>query len=407
MTGFSKAMLQPKTTCAFICLSIVNAFILAESSFAQSESSFSQSQTPAFPEPIRPARTFGGFQPQPRTFSPPLYNYQRSGQFNQYHLSIGDAIILNVQGFPEFNFTGSINPEGEIVVPILGRVLVLGLTLEEVETKIALELNRRFLTVVPPVNAVLVGARPIAITILGEIVKPGFYTLPPGGEITNLLTLAGGTTDRADLREVIVRRSLIDGSVIEQKLDLYTPLQNGESLPKLVLQGGDVVILSKLEVGEEGYDRVLVSRSTLAQQTITVRVVAPTEEREALRNITLPNGSTFFDVIALIPAGNFITIDSRRVALLRFDRERGKVVSQILNANTALRGDFSQNIPLQNDDVVIVSRTLIGKIFNGIAVIAEQIQSIADFRAAIEDIFNLERNRNDSSGRNNTIRVTN
>ncbi len=400
MTGFSKAMLQPKTTCAFICLSIVNAFILAESSFAQSESSVSQSQTPSFSDPRRPARTFGGFQPQPRTFSPPLYNYQRSGQFNQYHLSIGDAIILNVQGFPEFNFTGSINPEGEIVVPILGRVLVLGLTLEEVETKIALELNRRFLKVVPPVNAVLVSARPIEVTILGEIVKPGFYTLPPGGQVTNLLTLAGGTTHRADLREVVIRRPLIDGSVIEQKVDLYTPLQNGESLPKLVLQGGDVVILSKLEVGEEGYDRALVSRSTLAQQTITVRVVAPTEQREALRNITLPNGSTFFDVIALIPAGNFLTVDSKRVALFRFDRERGKVVNQTINADAALEGDFSQNIPLQNDDVVIVSRTLIGKILNGIGVVADEIQNIADFRGAIEDIFDLQRNRT-----GNTVRV--
>jgi polysaccharide export outer membrane protein len=224
---------------------------------------------------------------------------------------------------------------------------------------------------------------------LGEVVKPGFYAFVSGSPLTVALQAAGGSTQRADLRSVILRRSLADGSVIEEKVDLYTPLISGRALPDLRLQGGDTIVVPKLEVGQDrDYDRTLVARTNLPQQVITVRIVAPAPEGgRALRNLSLPNGSTFLDAIASLPAGDGLLIRVEEIALMRFDPERGKVITQMLNTKQALNGDIAQNISLQDQDVIIVSRTLIGKAFNFFNLITQPIRDILGFNAFFDFIF--------------------
>ncbi|WP_375510316.1 polysaccharide biosynthesis/export family protein, partial [uncultured Nostoc sp.] len=57
-----------------------------------------------------------------------------------YRLGIGDGISVSVQRFPDLSFQALINPEGNIVVPLLGKVSLQGLTLEEAQEKIRLGL---------------------------------------------------------------------------------------------------------------------------------------------------------------------------------------------------------------------------------------------------------------------------
>jgi polysaccharide export outer membrane protein len=150
------------------------------------------------------------------------------------------------------------------------------LTLDEVQTKIRLELGRKYLREEPEVIAVLTTARPVQLTILGEVQRPGFYNVAPNIPLAQVLLAGWVGTPRADLRSIVVRRVLVDGTVLEEKLDLYTPLVKGDRLPDLRLQGGDAVIVAKLEAGQEtGYNRTLVARTTLTQQNITIRVLAP------------------------------------------------------------------------------------------------------------------------------------
>jgi polysaccharide export outer membrane protein len=201
---------------------------------------------------------------------------------------------------------------------------------------------------------------------------------------------AGGGTPRADLRSIVVRRVLVDGTVLEEKLDLYTPLIKGERLPDMRLQGGDAVIVSKLEVGQEtGYNRTLVARTTLTQQNITVRVLAPlVPSGIALRNVSIPNGSTFLDVVASLPVSDRLRINVNEVSLLRFDSAKGGIVSQTLSPIAAVRGDISQNVPLEDQDVIIVTRTLLGEIFAAFNIITQPIRDISNFTNTILNLSN-------------------
>jgi polysaccharide export outer membrane protein len=319
----------------------------------------------------------------------PSLNSTSEAQFNLYRLDTGDSVNVNVPRFAEFSGGATIDSEGNVILPIIGRISLTGLTLAEAEQKISYELSTRFLQQRPEVLITLTEPRPAQITLLGEVVKPGFYAFVSGSPLTVALQAAGGSTQRADLRSVILRRSLADGSVIEEEVDLYTPLISGKALPDIRLQGGDTIVVPKLEVGKDrDYDQRLVARTTLPQQTIAVRIVAPVPEGgTALRNVNLPNGSTFLDAIASLPAGDGLLVRVEEIALMRFDPERGTVITQKLNTKKALNGDIAQNIPLQDEDVIIVSRTLIGKAFNFFNVLTRPIRDILGFRAFFDFIF--------------------
>jgi len=293
--------------------------------------------------------------------------------FNRY--VINPVVVLSLTGLrPDLSFQAQISPEGNIVVPQVGVVSIQGLSLAEAQEKIRLSLSR---VVVDPAIAVsLVSPRPVQVTISGEVFRPGIY--PVGSatpRVADALLIAGGSTMNADLRQVQVRRKLLDGSIISQNIDLYAALQNGGTVPNLRLQDGDAVIVPRREIGnDDGYDRNLISRSTLAVPQIRVRVL--NYAAGGLVTQTLPNGSSFVDALGGI---NLDTANLRDIALVRFDPERGRAVTQKLDAKKALSGDISQNVPLQDNDVIVVGRNLVSRITNLLSTVTRPFFDVQSF----------------------------
>ncbi|MGF1541474.1 MAG: polysaccharide biosynthesis/export family protein [Pleurocapsa sp.] len=369
-----------------ICWWGVASGLLPLAVYGQTSIKLPESATPTPPQP-KPTVS------PPRTDRPPEYSYRRDlplEQFQIYRLDTGDGLNISVPLFPEFNAVVNIDPQGNVVLPILGRISLAGLTLTEVEAKIAYELSNRFLQEPPEVFAGLTAPRPAQISILGEVVRPGFYGFISGSPLTAALLAAGGSTNDADLRSITIRRTLVDGSQIEQNVDLYTPLITAKALPDVSLQGGDVIIVNKLKLGEDrNYDRSLVARTTLPQQTIQVRVLVPANTGTALRNLVLPNGSTFIDAISSLPPDDNLLV-KEEIALLRFDPKTGDINTQRLNTRDVIQGNIAEDIPLQNEDVIVVSRTVLGKIFNAFNVITQPIRTLFGFRAFINTVFDTD-----------------
>ncbi|MBD2292240.1 polysaccharide biosynthesis/export family protein [Anabaena sphaerica FACHB-251] len=357
-----------------------------------------------------------------------------------YRLGIGDSIGVTVQRFPDLSFQASINPEGNIVVPLLGIVSLQGLSLQEAEAKIRSGLNRYVIDpiiylslagqrpdlsfqapvnqdgniIIPqvgqlsvkglsveeaqekislalsritsdPVVVSLAQMRPVQVTITGEVFRPGIYSAGSAmPRITDILPLAGGSTLTADLRQVQIRRKLTDGSIVSRNIDLYAALQSGGSPPNLRLQDGDAIIVSRREPGtDDGYDRNLVARSTLAVPQIKVRVL--NYAGGGIGTQSLPNGSTFLDVLGSVPLN---TANLRDIALVRFDPEKGKAVTQRLDAKKALAGDASQNVALQDNDVTVVGRNLVGKLTNLLSTITQPYFNVQSFIRFFENFGN-------------------
>ncbi|MBE9013146.1 polysaccharide export protein [Pseudanabaenaceae cyanobacterium LEGE 13415] len=302
--------------------------------------------------------------------------------FNLYRLGAGDTISVQVQRFNDLNFQATIDQEGNITAPLLGKVPLQGLTIAQAQERIRQGVNR--FVIDPVVFVALTSQRPVLVTITGEIAKPGLYTLSLPRTSAALL-LAGGATGRADLRSITIKRPLSDGSMVEEKIDLVTPLQEGTPLPDLKLQDGDVIVIPKISDQDRTYDRALMARSTLVKPQINVRLLSYSSN--GLGTLSLPNGSTFLDALTAARPGPD-NANLRRIALIRFDSVQQKAVTYNIDARSILSGNMAQNMQLEDNDVIVIGRNLIGRITYALNTFTQPFRDVLGFLLFFRELQN-------------------
>lgn len=123
-----------------------------------------------------------------------------------------------------------INPEGFIIMPLVGEVRVKGLTIFELmqslEGRYAAYLMNPYIYVRPLVR----------ITMQGAFNRPGAYRIDPQSSLWDLVALAGGPTARCDLNRIIVERG---GKVVNR--DLLSSFEKGFSLEEIGIESGDQI----------------------------------------------------------------------------------------------------------------------------------------------------------------------
>jgi polysaccharide export outer membrane protein len=316
--------------------------------------------------------------------SPP--DSPQADAFSDYHLGPGDSLFINVLRFPDLSFQNTIDLEGNLLVPLVGALSLKGLTVAEARERIRTALDRY--VVDPQVDVILVAQRSVQVTVLGEVVRPGLYPLR-APQLSVALLSAGGTTTRADLRTVRVRRQLLDGSVVEKNVDLFTPLETAALVPDLKLADGDTIVVPTL-TSNEGYDRNLIARSTLAQPQINIRLLNyATAGRSGgtISTIQLPNGSGFIDALSAASV-DLSSADIRKVGLVRFDVQQGKAVTQQLDGKKAILGDQSQNPMLENNDVIVIGRTLVARITYALNTFTQPFRDVLGFILFFQSLTN-------------------
>lgn len=306
-----------------------------------------------------------------------------SNSFGVYRLGAGDTVSVVVQRFPDLNFQAAIDQEGNITTPLLGKVPLQGLTIDQAQERVRQGVDRFVIN--PVVLLALTGQRPVLVTMTGEVGRPGQYALQLP-RVSAALLSAGGVTPKADLRSVRVRRIFSDGTALEENLNLVKPLKDGTPLPDLRLQDGDVVVVSRLEPGNIGdYDRELAARSSLGKGKLTIRFLSYATGR--LQQFDLPPGSTFVDALATI-GPNPDNTNIRRIALIRFDPDSKKAVTRELDGKKALTGDLAQNVPLEDNDVIVIGRNLVGKITYALNVFTQPFRDVLGFLLFFRELGN-------------------
>jgi len=125
--------------------------------------------------------------------------------------------------------------DGIVLLPIIGKVNLTGLTVIDASNKLQ-ELYSSHELVNPIIEVKVIN---LQATVLGEVNKPGNYILEHEETyLTDVLGLAGGTTARADLRQV----KIVRGGQLNPQI-LLVNLRNINSLkdPRLIIQNHDVI----------------------------------------------------------------------------------------------------------------------------------------------------------------------
>lgn len=328
-------------------------------------------------DPPAPSRVLPEPMAQPRRatqqasraiFSPQTSNFR-------YRLAPGDRVRISVFKVDGYAAETEVLSDGTVNLPRIGSVNVWGLTLDESNQRI----TSLYSTILrrPLVYIDLIAPRPVRVSLVGQLERPGFYTLSrdpstatlraagPGVEGTVVATSgwptmvdaiqrAGGLTALGDLSNlVLVRQGNVPGEASrEYHFDYLSVLMNNAQVVNPLINDGDMIRVGKLEGARSNEALIATGASNFAPDSISVNIVGEVEVpgvKQVKSNSPLTN--------AVMAAGG---LDPQRakvsnVRLLRLEAD-GSILSQEVAFDPSAALGSEANPPLRNGDVIVVSR---------------------------------------------------
>ena len=155
----------------------------------------------------------------------------------EYVLGPGDELEVQLFGKKSETFTLVVNREGAVAFPEIGPLTLAGMSFAEAKATIAQEVGDKMVGVSASIS--MGKLRSIRIFALGEVERPGSYTVSGLATLSHALFVSGGVKKTGSLRNVQLKRQ---GKVVVT-LDLYDFLLNGDTSKDMRLLPGDVVFV--------------------------------------------------------------------------------------------------------------------------------------------------------------------
>jgi polysaccharide export outer membrane protein len=126
-----------------------------------------------------------------------------------YVLRSSDAVQVTVYREPDLTTLVRLAGDGSITFPLIGRVVISGMTVQQAQDTIAKRLGADYL-VNPHVTMTVVEYTKQYFTVLGQVQRPGAYELPGDAKLSLLqgIGMAGGFTRLANTAHVVVKRKV-------------------------------------------------------------------------------------------------------------------------------------------------------------------------------------------------------
>jgi polysaccharide biosynthesis/export protein len=163
-----------------------------------------------------------------------------------YRINGGDLLHISVYGEQNLNQDVAVQPDGGISFPLVGNLDARGLTLKELQTKIAdnLRQSEYFPNLTDnEVTVAMVKASGNSVSVVGQVRTPGTFFYDTQLDVMQALSLAGGLTPFASKSNIKILRRDQAGKQVAILFD-YSEIEDGEQLDKnILLRGGDVVVV--------------------------------------------------------------------------------------------------------------------------------------------------------------------
>lgn len=162
-----------------------------------------------------------------------------------YRLSAGDEVIIDVWGAVVTNIRATLSPEGSIAIPNLGPVYLNGQTVAQAEKSVKSYLSRIYSGIESDtpdtfVKLSLGKMRSVTVNVIGEVSVPGLYTMPALTTVSSAIYMAGGLTPIGTVRDIKIFRN---GREIAT-FDLYKYMFSGSTEGDIRLEDNDLISVS-------------------------------------------------------------------------------------------------------------------------------------------------------------------
>jgi polysialic acid transporter len=154
-----------------------------------------------------------------------------------YRLGPGDAVNIDIYGASQKSELTTVSPDGDVVIEGFGPVQVSGLTVAEANARLRSTLGSRYSS--SRVRLTVGQTRTIMVNVMGEVKRPGTYTLSAFASVFHALYMAGGINDLGTLRNIKVYRQ----NKLVTVVDIYDYILNGKLTGNVRLADNDVVVV--------------------------------------------------------------------------------------------------------------------------------------------------------------------
>ncbi|AFK02923.1 Soluble ligand binding domain-containing protein [Emticicia oligotrophica DSM 17448] len=295
-----------------------------------------------------------------------------------YILGTDDELNISITGFAVQNYKAKVSPEGTIQIDILSPIYVSGLTIEQARERIISRLKSRFAGLNSTggglyADVTLGNIRSISVTVIGEAVQPGTFTVPSLANVFNVLYACGGPSEIGSMRNIEVFRN---GKLI-RTLDVYDFLLRGDQKDNIILQdqdiihipyvGGQVSLLGEIrnpkifeiKQGETLKDIFAFAggfKELAYTKSISLERVTPTEKRiitivqNEIASFIPQKGDIYTVGKVLNRLENVVTIKGAVYREGNYELEKGMTLKQLINIAEGLKEDaFKERVLLKRE----------------------------------------------------------
>lgn len=232
----------------------------------------------------------------------------------------GDRITITISGEADLSGTFTVDQEGSIVLPMIGKVPVNGKTPAQVRDDLVTRVAKFVRD--PQVRVEFMERAQITVGFTGAVVKPGAVKLKKGSRLLDGLAEAEGMTAEADPQNVRLQRR---GDKAGMPLDL-TRLLAGDAQLNLELQDGDAIFVPRI-------------RMNLIRVLGAVQKPGDVQRKESI---------TLLEAV-LAGGGLNPDADRKRAQILR----KGKTEPELVNLDDVFSGK-TPNLALADGDTVTI-----------------------------------------------------
>jgi polysaccharide export outer membrane protein len=171
---------------------------------------------------------------------PPAQTQEAKDLFvRAYRIGPGDLLEIKVFEVDELSQTVRVSEDGTITLPLLGRVPVQGLTQEGVVQKLTELLQAKYVKN-PQVTIFIREYKNQQVAVIGAVEKAGSYELVGRKNLLQIVSMAGGFSDKAG-NQVFVLRESPDGKTQTIPIDLEALLVGGNQDYNIPIMPNDVI----------------------------------------------------------------------------------------------------------------------------------------------------------------------
>jgi polysaccharide biosynthesis/export protein len=155
-----------------------------------------------------------------------------------YVIGPGDELMIQAWGQIDLDVHARVDRNGNIFLPKVGSVNVSGLRYAQIEDFMRSHIGRIYQNF--DLNVTMGQLRSIDIYVVGQVTRPGRYTVSSLSTLTNAIFASGGPSPHGSMREAQLKR----GGKVVTTFDLYDLLLRGDKSKDVVLQPEDVIYVA-------------------------------------------------------------------------------------------------------------------------------------------------------------------